>query len=141
MAMAMMDTNRHVPHEPNLGGWLFVAGLSGALAVGFGAFGAHGLERVAEPAALAAYKTGALYHLIHSLALFGVAGLAAFDKDRARWPGRLFLVGIILFSGSLYVLGLTGSRALVLLTPVGGLCFIAGWLALALTGWRLGRSV
>lgn len=126
-----------------LGGWMAAAGLSGMLAVAFGAFGAHGLERMAggvDPRDLAAYETGALYHLVHSAALIGIAVLARDGASLSRLAGLLFVAGIVLFSGSLYVLGITGSRALVLVTPVGGLCFILGWMFVAFAGLRLGAT-
>jgi uncharacterized membrane protein YgdD (TMEM256/DUF423 family) len=129
--------------------WLIIAGLAGATGVLAGAFGAHGLESRVPETDLAAFETGALYHLVHAAALFGVALLARgsgqLESGKASSPavpgtvrvaGWLFLAGTILFSGSLYFLGLTGSRALVLVTPAGGLCFVGGWLALAWAGWR-----
>ncbi len=111
--------------------WWRMAGALGALAVILGAFGAHGLEaRVADPERLAWWHTGARYHLVHAVALLGVAA----HPRRPRVAGWLFVVGIALFSGSLYVMTLTGIRALGAITPVGGLCLIGGWLALAAAG-------
>lgn len=110
--------------------WLIIAALNGALAVLAGAFAAHGLKASLDPAALTVFETGARYHLMHALAL----GLAAFtmrETPRARLSAWLFVVGIVLFSGSLYALALTGVRILGLVTPFGGLSFILGWLALA----------
>jgi uncharacterized membrane protein YgdD (TMEM256/DUF423 family) len=113
-------------------------GISGAIAVACGAFGAHALEARLAPEALATFETGARYHFYHALALFGAAGASA------RWPGRattaagwLFLVGTGLFSGSLYLLSLTGVRWLGAITPLGGAAFIAGWLSLAGGAWRV----
>ena len=107
--------------------WRIGAAL-GALGVLLGAFGAHGLEsRVADPAQLAWWETAARYHLVHAVALLGVAAHPA--KPRAA--GWLFVAGIAIFSGSLYTMGLTGIRWLGAITPIGGLCFIAGWIALA----------
>ena len=109
--------------------WLALAAASGFVAVAAGAFGAHGLEGRVGAAELAAFEAGARYQMYHALALLAVAWLA----DRGIAPravsvsGYAFVVGTGLFSGSLYVLGLTGSRALVWLTPLGGLCFLAGW--------------
>ncbi len=108
--------------------WLAVAAINGALAVMGGAFGAHGLQGVLVPTALATFETGARYHLTHALAL----GLSAVTKrpgtQTAAW---LFLGGIVLFSGSLYLLALTGVRGFGFVTPFGGLAFIGGWLTLA----------
>jgi uncharacterized membrane protein YgdD (TMEM256/DUF423 family) len=110
--------------------------LSGALAVALGAFAAHGLRSRTGADALATFETGARYHMYHALALLAVAWACA------RWPsawacaaGWLFVAGTVLFSGSLYLLAITGVRALGAITPFGGLAFILGWLALAWAGW------
>ena len=110
---------------------------SGALAVAFGAFGAHALAEAVTPERLETWRTGATYHLAHALAAV-VAGLAAGGGHgrAARAAGRLFLGGTLLFSGSLYALVLTDVSALGLVTPLGGAAFIAGWLALAWSAWR-----
>lgn len=108
--------------------WWTAAGIVGALGVGLGAFGAHGLEGVVEdPHLLEVWETGARYHLLHALALCAVAA-----HPRPPNPaGGLFVAGIALFSGSLYGMTLTGIRWLGAITPLGGLCLIAGWLVLA----------
>jgi len=99
-----------------------VAGVSGALAVIMGAFGAHGLKaHVTDDKLLAAFATGAHYHLIHSAAI-----LAAGEQH--KWAQTLWVVGIALFSGSLYLLPF--NRRLGIITPIGGLFLIAGWVAL-----------
>lgn len=119
--------------------FLFLAGLSGALAVIAGAFGAHGLQGRLEPRLLASFTTAAQYHLIHAVAM-AVAALAALDgraAPRARVAAMLFLVGTILFSGSLYALALSGMRFFAFVTPVGGVAFIAGWIMLALAALKL----
>ena len=97
-----------------------------------GAFGAHALRGRLAPDMLQVFETGARYQLVHALALV-LVGLAI-----ERRPGRalsvaggLFAAGIVLFSGSLYALALSGARVLGAITPLGGLCFLAGWLALA----------
>ena len=112
--------------------WLFVGAVNGFLAVAAGAFAAHGLETRVDARALQIFQTGAHYHLTHALALVAVAlvpkGAATRMLGLAGW---LFTAGIVLFSGSLYFLVLAGSNALVLLTPLGGLAFLAGWLTLA----------
>jgi uncharacterized membrane protein YgdD (TMEM256/DUF423 family) len=97
-----------------------------------GAFGAHGLREALSQSALNWYQTGVHYHLIHALAVLA-AGCAAgwASPRRARWAAFLFSAGIVLFSGSLYAMALTGRTVLGMITPVGGLCFIAGWLMLS----------
>lgn len=104
-----------------------------AFGVALGAFGAHGLKARLSPDLLAIYETGVRYHLVHGLALFVTAWLAGEDQTRsARLAGLLFTVGILLFSGSLYLLALTGVRALGAITPLGGVAWIAAWTILAL---------
>ncbi|GAA6154810.1 DUF423 domain-containing protein [Pyruvatibacter sp. HU-CL02332] len=113
--------------------WLTLAALNGFIAVAAGAFGAHGLQGRVGERALAAFETGAQYHMYHALALIGVAWLASISTQTGitatgtHIAGWAFLTGIILFSGSLYFYGLTESRALVLITPLGGLAFLVGW--------------
>ncbi|MCB9673609.1 MAG: DUF423 domain-containing protein [Alphaproteobacteria bacterium] len=117
--------------------WWRVAGICGALGVGIGAFGAHGLEQTIDPEHIERWwNTGARYHLLHSVALLGVAAHpgAATGALAPRVAGWAFVVGIALFSGSLYVMTLTGITKLGMITPLGGLAFIAGWVALALSG-------
>jgi uncharacterized membrane protein YgdD (TMEM256/DUF423 family) len=111
--------------------------VSGLLAVAAGAFGAHALRARLSADLLAAFETGARYQMYHALALLLVAWAAT------RWPGPpvraagwLFVAGTVIFSGSLYLLALTGARGFGAVTPVGGLAFLAGWLALMLGIWR-----
>jgi uncharacterized membrane protein YgdD (TMEM256/DUF423 family) len=106
--------------------------VSALLAVAAGAFGAHGLRSRLSDELLAAFETGARYQMYHALALLAVAWA------QTRWPGGavsvagwLFVAGTIVFSGSLYLLALTGHRWLGAVTPVGGVAFLLGWLALA----------
>ena len=110
--------------------------ISAGLAVALGAFAAHGLRARISAEALATFETGARYHMYHALALLAVAWACA------RWPGAatsaagwLFAAGTVLFSGSLYLLAVTGVRALGAVTPFGGLAFVLGWLALAIGVW------
>lgn len=118
--------------------WLTVGALSGLLSVALGAFAAHGLQARVGPAEIAAFETGARYQMYHALALIAVAWAASQGGGNfAQAAGWAFLAGTILFSGSLYYLGFTGSRALVLVTPIGGIAFLAGWLALALSAWTM----
>jgi uncharacterized membrane protein YgdD (TMEM256/DUF423 family) len=113
---------------------LGVSGLVGALAVATGAFGAHALKHILTPDALAVWNTGAHYHLIHAVLLVVLALQGGTDRglDRA-WS--MLLAGIVLFSGSLYVLAWSGIRILGAITPFGGLLLIAGWLQLGWAGW------
>ena len=104
-----------------------------AFGVALGAFGAHGLKPRLTPDFLAIYETGVRYHLAHGLAVFVAAWLAGEDETRAaRLAGVLFIVGILLFSGSLYLLALTGIRRFGAVTPLGGVAWIAAWAIVAL---------
>ena len=104
-----------------------------AFGVALGAFGAHGLRSRLTPDLLAIYETGVRYHLVHGLALFVAAWLAGEAQGRAaRLAGLLFGVGILLFSGSLYLLALTGVRTFGAITPLGAVAWIAAWTLLAL---------
>lgn len=109
----------------------------GFLGVALGAFGAHALRARLAPDLLEVFETGVRYHLYHALALLAVAWAASrWPGSAAAWSGWLFLAGIVLFSGSLYALGLTGQRWLGAITPFGGLAFLGGWLLLAWAAWR-----
>lgn len=118
--------------------WIIVAGaVNGALAVMAGAFGAHGLKARLSPELLATWHTGAEYHMYHALALVLVGVLAgAAPNSTLNAAGIALLAGIVLFSGSLYALSLSGMKILGAITPVGGVAFIAGWLLLAYAAWR-----
>jgi uncharacterized membrane protein YgdD (TMEM256/DUF423 family) len=113
--------------------FLTIGALSAAISVAAGAFGAHALRARVEPRLLEVFETAARYQMYHALALMAVAWVAG------RWPGTLstasgwlFVAGTLLFSGSLYAMTFTGVRALGAITPIGGVCFIAGWVCLAL---------
>ena len=126
-------------------GWLIAAGVSGAVAVGMGAFGAHGLSDALVslghseadiPARIAQrYEPAVLYHLVHSLAL-GLVGALFFRQSSVclRVAGAAFLIGILLFSGLLYVLTFRDVPKLGAIVPIGGVAYIAGWMALAAAG-------
>ena len=116
----------------------FLAGsVSALVSVAAGAFGAHALRARLAPDLLAAFETGARYQMYHALALLTVAWAAGrWSGSLVVWSGWLFLVGTLLFSGSLYALALTGARWLGAVTPLGGLCFLSGWLCLALAARR-----
>ena len=118
--------------------WLAVAAVNGFLAVAAGAFAAHGLSGRLDAHALGLFETAARYHMYHALAI----GLAAFAiRDAAAGAATVasafFLGGILLFSGSLYLLALTGMKGFAFVTPFGGVCFLIGWGALALAATRL----
>lgn len=109
--------------------FLILGGLNAALVVLLGAFGAHGLKARLTTEMLAVYQTGVHYHLFHALGLLAV-GLVAMQLPASaylRWSGWLMLIGIILFSGSLYVFSVSGLRWLGMVTPFGGLAFMAAW--------------
>ena len=119
--------------------FLMLAAFFGFTGVALGAFAAHGLKNRLTEQYLAIFHTGVTYQLIHALALFGVALLLAHLPGRlVAWAGVFFALGIVLFSGSLYVLTLTGISKLGIITPIGGAAFLAGWLCLGLAAWRLG---
>jgi uncharacterized membrane protein YgdD (TMEM256/DUF423 family) len=117
--------------------FLALGAVSGALAVVAGAFGAHGLRGSLSPDLLAVFETAARYHMYHALALIAVAAIATrLPGRRADAAGWLFVAGTVVFSGSLYLLALGGPRWLGAITPLGGLCFIVGWVALAWSAVR-----
>lgn len=125
------------------GTWLMAAAGNGFLAVALGAFGAHGLRKMLATAPDAAqrldwWQTAAHYHLAHALALGLVAIVAPHVAGRLpATAGWLLVAGIALFSGSLYAMTLSGVRALGAVTPIGGVCLLAGWLSLLAAGWKL----
>lgn len=119
--------------------WAFIAaGISGLLAVAFGAFGAHALRDVLRADMRAVFDTAGHYHFVHTLALLLAAVAPAVGLPR----GPLLLacvawsVGIVVFSGSLYLLAVTGIGWLGAITPIGGVAFLLGWAAIAVGGWR-----
>jgi uncharacterized membrane protein YgdD (TMEM256/DUF423 family) len=120
-----------MPATPKL--FLFLGALAGMLAVVLGAFGAHALRAKLAPDLLAIYQTAVQYHFWHALGLLGI-GIVAIHMPTSltlKWAGWVMLAGIMLFSGSLYVLALTGARWLGAVTPFGGAAFILGWALLA----------
>ena len=111
--------------------------VSAFVAVAAGAFGAHALKTRLGTDLLAVFETAARYQMYHALALIAVAwAMSRWATPPLRAAGWLFLAGTILFSGSLYLLALTGARGLGAVTPFGGVCFLAGWLLLAVGVWR-----
>ncbi len=126
--------------------FIVIGALAAMLAVLLGAFGAHGLRNLVSPAELATYHTGVEYHFYAAFGLIVVGLLeskrhdgadvtAAMDRGLA-WAGWLMLTGIVMFSGSLYALTLTGMRSLGMITPLGGVSFIVAWALLARAAWR-----
>ncbi|AEV65525.1 membrane protein [Pseudomonas ogarae] len=119
--------------------FLMLAAFFGFTGVALGAFAAHGLKGRLSAEYLAIFHTGVTYQLVHTLALLGVALLATHIPGRiVTWAGVSFVVGILLFSGSLYLLTLTGISKLGIITPLGGVAFLIGWVCLGLAAWRLG---
>jgi uncharacterized membrane protein YgdD (TMEM256/DUF423 family) len=107
------------------------------MGIGIGAFGAHAVKNTISPESLAIYQTGVQYHLIHALALVLVGILGT---KISPWVGRLFSIGICVFSGSLYALALTGIKWLGAITPIGGVCFLAGWALLAYSHQKIQKT-
>ncbi len=107
------------------------------LAVVVGAFGAHALKARLSDDMMEVYKTGVEYHFYHALGLLLIGVLSLhFPSGLIHWSALFLLIGVILFSGSLYLMAVTGIKWLGAITPLGGLCFIAGWILLFITVWR-----
>jgi len=117
--------------------WLILGSASGFISVAAGAFGAHALKKRLDPDMLQTFETGARYEMFHALALLGV-GLLALQRPSAacELAGWAFVAGTALFSGSLYLLAVTGTRWLGFVTPFGGVAFLLGWAALAWAAFR-----
>ncbi len=123
--------------RPTLG----VGAVLGFLSVAFGAFGAHALKAQIPPDRLEIFQTGVHYQAIHALAILMLAVVMRDQSDRLLlWVRNLFLAGVVIFSGSLYALALSGVRMWGAVTPVGGVCFLTGWALLAVYGFRNGES-
>ena len=113
--------------------FLILAAILGLTAVAAGTFAAHVIEGKVDTRLLDAFEIGVRYHMYHALALLGVALVSARLHGRAiRAAGWLMTAGVVLFSGSLYLYAVTGVRWLAMITPIGGVCFIAAWVALLL---------
>ena len=124
--------------------WIAVGSMVVAVAVMLGAFGAHGLKEVLSGTQMKVYQTAVQYHFYHGLGLM-LVGLVMFNLADVisvglRWVPWLLLTGIVLFSGSLYALTLFGLRWLGVVTPFGGLSFIAGWVLLAVVLWKQSKG-
>ena len=118
--------------------FLLLASVFGGLAVAFGAFGAHALENRLTAEMLNTFEIGVRYQFYHALALLGVVAVIARwpEATLATWAGWLFVAGILIFSGSLYILVFSGVRWLGAITPIGGVAFIAGWICLMVVALR-----
>jgi uncharacterized membrane protein YgdD (TMEM256/DUF423 family) len=115
--------------------WVIVAAVNGFIAVAAGAFGAHALKTRLDPKLLETFDVGARYQMYHALALLATAWLIAqYPSRTATASGYCFAIGIVVFSGSLYALSLSGVRWLGAITPIGGTLFLVGWLLLAWAG-------
>ncbi len=110
--------------------WTYIASIMGSTAILLGAFGAHGLKDKVSPERIANWNTAATYHLAHAIALLALALFAKASGRPITVPASLFTAGIICFSGSIYLLVLTGQKWLGPITPLGGLAMAAGWLSL-----------
>lgn len=119
---------------------LLVASIFGALGVAIGAFGAHGLQATLEAnGRLETFKTGVLYHLIHALAILGVALIMPhIESDLLTYAAYAFVAGILLFSGSLYVLSIFNIGIMGAIAPLGGTAFIIGWILIGVAAWQSG---
>ena len=117
--------------------WIVTGAVFGFLAVALGAFGAHGLKPKVTVDTLSSFETAARYQIYHALALILVGVLATtVSSPLLAWSGRLFATGVVLFSGSIYLMVFTGVTSLGVVTPFGGLCLLAGWAALAVAAYR-----
>lgn len=119
--------------------FLLAGGIAGLLAVILGAFGAHGLEKAVSAKALSVFKTGVQYQFYHAFALIisGILYHLSQENKLFKLSGIAYLVGIFIFSGSLYLYTLTGIRTFGMITPLGGLSFMAGWLLLIMGLWKM----
>lgn len=113
--------------------FMVIGAVAALIGVGVGAFGAHGLRGRASPEMLAVFETGVRYQMYHAIAILVIAlALSRLDGPLIRWAGWLFAAGIVIFSGSLYALVLTGTTSLGAITPIGGVAFLAGWTCLVI---------
>lgn len=121
--------------------FLRIAAVLGGLGVAIGAFGAHGLkQRLSDPELLAVFETGVRYHFYHTLALLAMTAISGLWVSRwATVAGWAFVLGVVIFSGSLYVLALTNLRMLGAVTPIGGVAFIVGWACLFMAAHAMSR--
>ena len=117
--------------------WIIIGGIAGFLGVALGAFGAHVLEPKLSPGMISIYDKGILYHLIHSVVILSIA---LTGKERFYKCALFFAIGIVLFSFSLYLYSTTQIITFALITPIGGICFLVGWLLILVEGLRLNKE-
>jgi uncharacterized membrane protein YgdD (TMEM256/DUF423 family) len=127
----------------NGGGWVggasffvFAGCVSGFLAVALGAFGAHGLADKLSEKALSVYHTAAQYQMYHALALVGLGAWGGWAQQSVSAPGWCWILGTLVFAGSLYALALTDIKILGAITPIGGVLFLVGWILFAFKAWK-----
>ena len=118
--------------------FVILGSLSAFVGVALGAFGAHGLKTKVTPEMLTVWQTGVQYHLVHALGLVLIGILCQLmpETSMVRNAGWMILIGTVLFSGSLYVMVLSNIRALGMITPLGGVAFLVGWLLIAIAAWQ-----
>ncbi|ARJ39463.1 DUF423 domain-containing protein [Sporosarcina sp. P21c] len=123
--------------------FIIAGAINAAIAVGFGAFGAHALKDRLSEHYLAVWETAVQYQMFHAIALLAIGILMSNallgPSTQLSWAGYLILAGIVIFSGSLYVLSLSGIGILGAITPIGGVAFIAGWIMLIIAAVKFGR--
>ncbi len=114
--------------------FLLLGAISAMIGVGMGAFGAHGLKTMISPELLTVYQTGVTYQMWHALGLIGLALIPrqATNSKLLSWAGWLMFIGILLFSGSLYLLAILNLKWLGMITPIGGICFLTAWLLITI---------
>ncbi len=121
--------------------FFIIGSFAAGLAVATGAFGAHGLKKIVAPEMLDTWEKAVRYQMYHALGILLIALVFLHWPDQAKtlaWAAWLFLTGIFLFSGSLYLLVLSGVKWLGAITPLGGVAFVGGWMLLVLAAWRSG---
>ena len=118
--------------------FVLLGSMNALIGVALGAFGAHGLKSRVTPEMLVVWQTGVQYHLVHALGLLLVGILCQLmpEPSLVRSAGWMIMAGIVLFSGSLYVMTLSGIRALGMITPLGGVAFLIGWLLIVVAAWK-----
>lgn len=117
--------------------YILIGGIFGLLGVGLGAFGAHGLKESLSPELMETYKTGVLYHLIHAVVILAIGLLA---NPKFYKAALFFSLGILLFSFSLYIYSVTSVKALAMITPIGGVCFMIGWVLVIISAIRMKKE-
>jgi len=117
--------------------FLFLGALNGFIAVALGAFGAHGLEGTISDEAIATWEKAVQYQMFHTMALIAIGLLGAKIRNSSlNWSGWMFFIGILLFSGTLYIYSLTGITFFAIITPFGGVAFLTGWVLLGYTALK-----